>query len=77
MEFKGLTASHKKTNLTPMIDIVFLLLVFFMLTAHFVKDQSLDIALPEANSAANLEDQGGLEILINNKDEILFAEVII
>lgn len=70
MEFKGLTARHKTPNLTPLIDIVFLLLVFFMLTAHFVKDQSLDIALPEANSASNQQDQGSLEITINNNGEI-------
>ena len=77
MEFKGLTARHKTPNLTPMIDIVFLLLVFFMLTAHFVKDQSLDIVLPEANSAAKLDDEGALEISINNKDEILIDKEII
>ena len=77
MEFKGLTVSHKTPNLTPLIDIVFLLLVFFMLTAHFVKDQSLDIALPEASSAVNLEEQAALEIVINNKGEILIAKQII
>jgi biopolymer transport protein ExbD len=71
MEFQGLTSRHKTPNLTPLIDIVFLLLVFFMLTAHFVKDQSLDIALPEADSAENLEEQGALEIVINNEGEIL------
>jgi len=77
MEFKGLTARHKTPNLTPLIDIVFLLLVFFMLTAHFVKDQSLDIALPEASSAANLEEQGALEIIINTSAEILIANELI
>lgn len=77
MEFKGLTSRHKTPNLTPLIDIVFLLLVFFMLTAHFVKDQSLDIALPEANSADNLQTQGALEIVINNNGEILIAEQVI
>ena len=77
MEFKGLTARHKTPNLTPMIDIVFLLLVFFMLTAHFVKDQSLDIVLPEANSATKLDDEAALEISINNKNEILIDEKII
>jgi len=77
MEFKGLTVSHKTPNLTPLIDIVFLLLVFFMLTAHFVKDQSLDIALPEADSADNLEEQGALEIEITNKGEILIARQVI
>lgn len=71
MEIQGLTSRHKTPNLTPLIDIVFLLLVFFMLTAHFVKDQSLDIALPEADSAENLEEQGALEIEINSKSEIL------
>ena len=77
MEFEGLTSRHKTPNLTPLIDIVFLLLVFFMLTAHFVKDQSLDINLPEANSASNLEDQGALEIVINNNGDILIDKKII
>ena len=77
MEFEGLTSRHKTPNLTPLIDIVFLLLVFFMLTAHFVKDQSLDINLPEANSATNLEDQGALEIVINNNGDILIDKTII
>ena len=77
MEFEGLTSRHKTPNLTPLIDIVFLLLVFFMLTAHFVKDQSLDINLPEANSATNLEDQGALEIVINDNDDILIDKKII
>ena len=77
MEFEGLTSRHKTPNLTPLIDIVFLLLVFFMLTAHFVKDQSLDIVLPEANSAVNLEEQAALEIVINNKGEILIAKQLI
>lgn len=71
MEIQGLTSRHKTPNLTPLIDIVFLLLVFFMLTAHFVKDQSLDIVLPEASSAENLQEQGALEIVINNAGEIL------
>ena len=77
MEIQGLTSRHKTPNLTPLIDIVFLLLVFFMLTAHFVKDQSLDIVLPEASSAENLEEQGALEIVINNEGEILVDEKMI
>ena len=41
-------------NLTPLIDIVFLLLVFFMLTSHFIEDQTIDINLPKANSGSRL-----------------------
>ncbi|MES9868841.1 MAG: biopolymer transporter ExbD [Sedimenticola sp.] len=43
-------------NLTPLIDIVFLLLVFFMLTAHFIQEERIDIDLPTATSAAADED---------------------
>ena len=74
MEFKGLTTSHRTPNLTPLIDIVFLLLVFFLLTAHFVKDQSLIIDLPAADSAINMEENEALEILINTGGVIMIAD---
>jgi biopolymer transport protein ExbD len=77
MEIQGLTSRHKTPNLTPLIDIVFLLLVFFMLTAHFVKDQSLDIVLPEAGSGENFEEQGALERVINNEGAILIDTKLI
>lgn len=77
MEFKGLTSRHKLPSLTPLIDIVFLLLVFFMLTAHFVQDQSLDITLPEANTAFDLQTQDALEIIITDNGDIYIAKQII
>jgi biopolymer transport protein ExbD len=43
-------------NLTPLIDIVFLLLVFFMLTAHFIEEERIDIRLPQASSGDPLPD---------------------
>jgi len=61
-------ASHRSAqplNLTPLIDIVFLLLVFFMLTAHFVRDEGLPIELPEAESAVSLENNKPVEIAIS------------
>lgn len=42
-------------NLTPLIDIVFLLLVFFMLTAHFVEEKAMGIQLPEASAGGPVE----------------------
>ncbi|MCU7844921.1 MAG: biopolymer transporter ExbD [Candidatus Thiodiazotropha sp. (ex Monitilora ramsayi)] len=49
-------------NLTPLIDIVFLLLVFFMLTAHFIEDEAIPIDLPEAANSAVSEEKGFVEI---------------
>ena len=39
---------RRRPNLTPMIDVVFLLLIFFMLVARFGVDKVIDINLPSA-----------------------------
>ncbi|MGH7127633.1 MAG: ExbD/TolR family protein [Planctomycetaceae bacterium] len=39
-------------NITPLIDVVFLLIIFFMVASHFVRSQSLEaVELPEATPA--------------------------
>ena len=58
-------------NLTPLIDIVFLLLVFFMLTAHFVRDNAVTVELPEARSGEAVEEnEEALEILLDREGKI-------
>lgn len=44
-----------QADLTPLIDVVFQLLIFFMLTATFVVQSSIQIEMPESKSAATLE----------------------
>lgn len=51
MAYKRPRHSNVVLNLTPLIDIVFLLLVFFLLTAHFIEDQALIVDLPDASNA--------------------------
>lgn len=51
-------------NLTPLIDVVFLLLVFFMLTTTFLDpERELEIDLPQAASGTTLEEER--ELVIN------------
>ncbi len=62
-------------NLTPLIDIVFLLLVFFMLTAHFVDEQSLAIDLPESEAASSSDAPKELiDIIVDAKGVIHIKE---
>ena len=73
MQFEATRRSAQPLNLTPLIDIVFLLLVFFMLTAHFVRDEGLPIELPEAESAVSLENNKPIEIAISADGRITHA----
>ena len=45
---------RKKTEIpmTPMIDIVFLLLIYFLLTTNFLVEEGITLKLPKANAAA-------------------------
>jgi len=70
MQFEASHRSGQALNLTPLIDIVFLLLVFFMLTAHFVRDEGLPVELPEAVSAMALNNDKPVEIVISLSGEI-------
>lgn len=52
MYFEGRRRPRTGPNLTPLVDVVFLLLLFFMLTSHFVQDEVVELDLPEAESGA-------------------------
>ncbi len=58
-------------NLTPLIDIVFLLLIFFMVTTNFIETDGVDIKLPEANARAVLDTEN-ITIYVTNEDKIYF-----
>ena len=51
MEFEGRARIHSHLDSAPLIDIVFLLLVFFMLTSTFMVPEAIELELPESSSA--------------------------
>ncbi len=64
MQFEGYKQGTRVPNLTPLIDIVFLLLIFFMLTSHFVREETINIELPHAETGNQLDVQDILEITL-------------
>ena len=77
MQFEGRRRTSHIPNLTPLIDIVFLLLVFFMLTSHFVKDEVINIDLPEAESSDPLDEPKQIEVIINEAGELSIDSEIV
>ncbi|MDH3274165.1 MAG: biopolymer transporter ExbD [Gammaproteobacteria bacterium] len=56
-------------NLTPMLDVVFIMLIFFIVTASFIKEAGIDVTRPDATTADKQEDAAIL-IAISANDEI-------
>lgn len=49
MNFRAPQSDDVDVNLTPLIDVVFLLLIFFMVSTSFVKESQIKLSLPEAS----------------------------
>ena len=56
-------------NMTPMLDVVFILLIFFIVTASFVKEAGIEVNRPEAATAVKKE-RANILVAINDKGEI-------
>ena len=63
-------AGEFQLNLTPMIDAVFLLLIFFMTTTVFVKASQLQIVLPEAQHFDQLKSEKKLNLRISGEGKL-------
>lgn len=61
-------------NITPLIDIVFLLLIFFMVSTTFVESSGIKVDLPAADTKAATEKVEKLEVSIGSDDTIYFGE---
>ncbi len=70
MEFRRQVKTEDSINLTPLIDVVFLLLIFFMVSTTFTKETHLSVDLPEASGEPALERVENIEILINAEGAI-------
>ncbi len=52
-------------NMTPLIDVVFLLLIFFMITTTFQKESDLELSLPEASGEPVEREEVAFELVID------------
>ncbi|GER04387.1 biopolymer transporter ExbD [Iodidimonas nitroreducens] len=55
--------------MTPMLDIVFIMLIFFIVTATFIKEAGVDVTKPPAVTAEK-KDRASILIAITESDEI-------
>jgi biopolymer transport protein ExbD len=63
------TEDESEVNLTPMLDVVFIMLIFFIVTASFVKEAGIDINRPPAATAERKE-RGNILVAITDNNQI-------
>lgn len=71
MKFKRQTGKEVAVDLTPLIDVVFLLLIFFMVSTTFTKQSHLEITLPESSGEAAKSTATEIEVVVNAKGEYM------
>ncbi|MEM5530832.1 biopolymer transporter ExbD [Pseudoalteromonas arctica] len=59
----------EEINMTPMLDVVFIMLIFFIVTASFVKEAGIDVNRPEAATAVKKE-RANILVAISDTGEI-------
>lgn len=67
MKFRRKAQDELSVNITPLIDVVFLLLIFFMVTTTFNRETRLLVNLPEANAEAAQGVPDQIEIIVGRE----------
>ena len=72
-----LKIKNKKINIIPLIDIIFLLLIFFMLATNFNQNQNIDFSMPKNKSETSNTDSKILELVIRNDGHFFFDDMLV
>lgn len=70
--FPKIEEEESGIDLTPMLDVVFIMLIFFIVTASFVKESGIDVNRPQADTAEK-QQQANILIAID-KDGRIFID---
>ena len=65
----------EQINLTPMLDVVFIMLIFFIVTATFVKEVGLDVNQPDDDKPKTVDpNKKSIVVRITDRDRIIIAQ---
>ena len=76
MEFEGRARIRTQLDVTPLIDVVFLLLIFFLLTSTYITRESIELSLPTSGTAVAREDLP-VVVSLDREDRIRVGERVV
>jgi biopolymer transport protein ExbD len=66
---KAREEEEAQIDITPMLDVVFIMLIFFIVTASFVKESGIDVNRPDA-ATATVKERGNILVAITDTNQI-------
>ena len=69
--------TNLKINIIPLIDVIFLMLVFFMLATNFTRNNEVSFSVNNQKQISNQQNKDQLMILYLKKDKVFFEDKII
>ena len=69
MRYRNQTEEEAQIDISPLIDMVFILLIFFMVTTTFVKDMKLDLERPSAASGVSASAKA-IRVFIDSQGDV-------
>ncbi len=67
---RGNEIDEAEVNMTPMLDIVFIMLIFFIVTATFIRESGLDVSRPDDQEEEQQKAERAILIQIDEKNDI-------
>ncbi len=79
MRRKHFTAKKEEAqvNITPLLDIVFILLIFFIVTATFIRESGIDVTRPDTPDEPDKPGERAILVQINNNNDIYIQRRIV
>ena len=74
MSFRRKSRPEVRVELTPMVDVVFLLLIFFMISTTFIETPGISIKLPEASTSIADKEPDEIKVYLSKEGEIHLKE---
>jgi biopolymer transport protein ExbD len=69
---------ENEINLTPMLDVVFIMLIFFIVTASFIKEVGLDVNRPDNQQQQQVKpEEANILVVIDGNDDIFINRRLI
>ncbi len=74
----GSQEEESEINLTPMLDVVFIMLIFFIVTASFVRETGLDVNRPDQDDRPQVvQERGAILVILDNQNQIWIDGLVI